>query len=342
MRATKLLGATLAAGLGLATLAGCGSSAASNPTQAVDNALQSDLNQPGLQMVVELKGTPADFGLNAPSNHLTSVQQQAIMASHLVITVHGAGSTAIGKVSPTSGNNAVEVALVKGSDNLSDTRFIGSELYARVDIPKLTSDYQLNTGSAAKFQADLQTIASEVKAAGALASGQWISVNVPQTESLVASALHVSPSLLPQVNPGELIQIVDSVFSGLQHNSTVAAVSGSSNSYELTVKDKAMASDLSQALGSTPGFSAIPKVGTLRQQTGSIPATMTTKVTATVTNGKVSQLSLDAKQFNNTSNGQIIINITSAGSISAPSGATPVDLTQVGKLIGQMLGGSAG
>lgn len=333
----KTLGAALAAVLALAGVAGCGSTSASSPSQAVSDALQADLNQNTLQMVVRMQGTVSDFQLNSQSSGLTPSQQQAVLNSHLVVTVHGAGSTPVGKVSATSGNNAIDVALVDGSDNLADLRYIGDNLYMRVDIPKLTSDYSLNKGSVATFRGELQAVASQISAVGALNNGQWVSINVAQAESLAASQLHVSSALLPHLNPGELIQVVDSVLTGLQHNSKVTAGS-SSGQYQMTVNDKGMASTLGQAVSSAPGVSAIPNVGNLQKSVAGISSTSTTKVDVTVSNGKVTQLSLPVSQFGKVKgNGQVVVAISTTGSVSAPSGATPVNLSQVASVIGQLV-----
>lgn len=342
MATKRYLGVALAAGLGLAALAGCGSSGttSANPTQTVNNGFQADLNQPGLQMVVRLQGSPSSLGANS---NLTPAQKQAILASHLVVSVHGAGSTPVGQVSATTGNNAVDVALVKGSDNLADLRFIGDNLYARVDIPKLTADYGLDKGSVANFRTSLNEIATQVTAAKALNDGKWVSVNVPQAEALVASQLHVNPTLLPHVNPGELVQVVDAVLTGLQHNSRITAAPVGGAPYQLTVNDKALITQLSQAIASTPGFSAIPTIGQLRNSAASVPAGMTTKVGASVNNGKVSRLVLPISQFDKSAgNAETIVDISSTGPITAPSGATPVDLAQVGALITQIAKANGG
>ncbi len=336
----RVIGAVLAAAMGATVLAGCGGggSAGSGPTQSVDRGIQADLNQTGLEMAVRIQGSTSDLGR---AGSLTPAQRQAILGSTLIVSVRSAGSTPISRASAGSGANAFSIALTEGNDDLVDVRYIGDNLYARVQISQLAADYGVSGRSVSGFDSALSRAASVVSAARALEHGQWISVNVPAAETMVANQLHVSPDLLPQLNPAELIGVVTAFFSGLEQSSKVTA-STSPLPYLLTVNERSFAAGLSQALASAPGVSLIPSADRLRSAAGSIGANATAKVDADVSNGRLDRLELPAQQFGKGSKAVVIMDITTNPSVTAPAGATPVNLAQVGGLLGQLVKGGTG
>jgi hypothetical protein len=338
--AKRVIGAALAVTLGAAALAGCGGggSGSSNPTQTVDRGIQADLNQSGLRMVLHVQGTTSDLNT---AGHPTQAQRRAILRSTLTVSVHSAGSTPISQVSATNGANAFSLSLADGNDDLVDLRYIGDNLYARVQITKLAADYGVSGTSAASFESALRQLSTAVSAARALENGQWVSVNVPAAETMVANQLHVSPSLLPHLNPGELIGIVTAFFSGLEQDSKVTS-SATSQPYPLKINERSFAGTMAQALASAPGVSLIPNVNRLRSAAGSIPPNATAKVNANVSNGRLSRLELPAQQFGKGSKAVVVMDITTNPSITAPAGATPVNMAQVGALIGQLAKNGAG
>jgi hypothetical protein len=329
MLTRRVLATMAAAGLGMATLAGCGGSGtapAGGATRTVDNALQADINQPGLRMTVTFRGAPA--AITAPG--LSTAQKQALLHTQVVVTAHGAGSTPVSQVPANSGSNAFALTLANSGTDLLDVRYIGDQLYLRANLNQLTSDYQLAGAAVTRLKAELVQVSAVVTAARALADDQWVSLDVPAAEGLIANQVHVSAALLPHLNPGELIQIVVATFTGLEHNTTATSTA---NPYQLAVNKKGVATTVSQALASAPGVSLIPGIASVRSAAGGIPSSATARLTATVTGGRVTRLEAPAGQFAKGYNVTAVVAIATAGGVAVPPGATPVDLSQVSRLI---------
>ncbi len=330
----------VAAGMALTSLSACGSggsSSSATPAQTVNSAISADLGQPGLQMVFSLKGSPNAF--TGSGSTLTTAQAQYLLRSQLVVTVHGKGSTPVSQVSSTNGPNSLEIALVDKSANLADLRYLGSTLYARVDIPQITNAYGLDRGSAATLRQGLNEIATQIPAASALNKGQWISVDAPGALGLVPGA---SANASAAGDPGALVKVVAALLGSLRDSGPVQSTN---QGYLLTVHGKDIANQLAQAVSSTPGASSVPGLNSLGQKANSVSASATARVTAVVDNGRVTELILALNQLNgNKLHGpaSLDVSVATAGAVATPGGVTAVNLQQLSQLIAQARSRSGG
>jgi hypothetical protein len=91
---------------------------------------------------------------------------------------------------------------------------------------------------------------------------------------------------------------------------------------------------------------AIPLLGSLGSETIGNPPNPSTTLTATVSGGALSSLTVDVAQFaKNKTSASLPIELAfsqSGASISAPSGATPVDTSSLTQLLGAFGGGLGG
>ena len=342
MGRSKVFGVVLSAGLAVAALAGCGTSttqAKATPAQTVNSGFSAAFDQPGLQMAISVKSSPSV--LRGAGSTLTAAQATNLLDSQLVISVHSNGSSPLSQAA-TKGGSSSDIALAEGGVTLAEVRSVGHELYVRVDIPKITGTYGLNKGSATQFVQGLNQIAVEVPAAGALSAGKWVSVDVAGLLQLIGSQTGISiPSTT--ASPAEAKSFIANLLGAFQRSYQVSG--GSGGAYVLTVHDKALVTNLSQAVSTFPGLANIPGYSSISHSADQIPASATVSVDATVSNGKVTRLALPLNQFpGNKLSGPatLVVAISGAGAVSAPSGATAVDLTQVAKLIGQITSKSSG
>ncbi|MBO0732463.1 MAG: hypothetical protein J2P57_24590 [Acidimicrobiaceae bacterium] len=309
--------------LAVVGLAGCGSSSrsASSPSD-VQAALRSTANQQGLKLTLTLSGTP---GGGNGSSTLTRSQEQAIIDSTLILTVHAASGSTLAN----AGNGGeVDLALEHGLSTLGDIRVIGHTLYGKVDIPQFTSTYGLNKGSVARFQSELDRLGSQVQGLTALNDGKWVSVDLNSLDTLLAAAGITLPSV-PQL----VGRIVGAAFNSLAATAHVDQVHG--GQAQLTVGARPVVTALARAISGTPGMRSFgTQIQNLAQDAqNSVPANANGKVNATISGGKISNLELPVKQFerNPTSGGPdtVKLAVTSAGSVSAPSGATVLNVAQL-------------
>ncbi|HWG74960.1 MAG TPA: hypothetical protein VG184_12990 [Acidimicrobiales bacterium] len=334
--------AVLATAVAVAGVAGCGNSTTQSkatPAQTVNNGFSADFDQPGVQLVVSVKSSPSV--LTGGGSTLTAAQAGDLLNSRLVISVHSNGSSPLSQATTTGGSSS-DIALAEGGANLAEIRSVGNALYVRVDITKITSTYGLDKGSVAQFRQSLDQIAAEVPAAGALSAGKWVSIDVAGLLKLIGSQTGISiPSTT--ASPAEAKSFVDNLLGAFQRSYQVTK--GSNGTYVLTVHDKTLVTNLSQAVSTFPGLANIPGYTSISHSADQIPASATVSVDASVSNGKVTQLALPLNQFpGNKLSGPatLVVAISGAGAVSAPSGATAVDLTQLTKLIGQISSSSTG
>lgn len=316
---TRFATTTAAVAAAGALLAACGSSTATppaSPSKTVNNAFSADFNQPGLRATIRLATTPAVL---RNGSHLSEQQAQAILASRVVLSVHGPGSASLS--SGKQGGSA-ELTLVKSGTTLVDLRFVNTEAYARADLSGLASAY----GFGQQSFAALGQLSSRVPALGALAAGKWISVNLKSVMQQLSSMGMTTSS----TTPAERTRVLNAVHNLLVHSEKVT---GSGQHYVLTFNDRAVVQQLGGVLAAVPGASALPQASKLSQAANRIPASRVTTLNATVNSGRVTRLSLPLNQFDTqkslTGRASIDMALASAGPVAAPSGATPLDISQL-------------
>jgi hypothetical protein len=324
MARMKVASAALVGMLVVAGLGACGSSSSATSPQAVQSAFKTTANQSALQLTLSLQGKLSDFPSNGSSG-LTSSQEQAILNSRLVLTVHAASGTTLANA---GSGGELALSLQEGGNTLLQVRLVGSNLFAQVDIQQLTSAYGLDKGKAAQLRSELGQLGSRIGGLSALANGQWVSLNISTLGALVAAAGITLPSA-PQL----VARIVGSFFDSLAQGTNITSVGASKA--QMTVNAQQLVTDLAQAVAATPGVSTFGKeISSLAQRAhAAVPANKSGKVIVTVSGGIVSNLNLSLNQFDTSQklSGPVSADLAVAksGAVSAPSGATPINIPQL-------------
>jgi hypothetical protein len=325
MARSRVLAVVITAALAVAVVSACGSSKGSKTTpEAVQSALKATANHSGLQLTLSLQGNQSDFS-NSSDSGLSAAQEKAILASTLALTVNAAKGTSLADAG-TGGD--LQLTLAESGNTLAEIRVVGSTLFAQVDFQKLTDAYSLDKGKVAQFRAQLQRLGSQVGGLSALNNGDWVSLDIKLIDQFAETAGITLPSA-PQL----VGRIAGAFFNSLAQSTNISSTGN--DTAQMTVNAQQLVTDLAQAVAQTPGMSSLSKqVSGLSQRAhDAVPANKSGKVIATVGDGIVSNLGLPLNQFD-TSNmlkGPVSANlaVAKAGSVSAPSGATAINLPQL-------------
>jgi hypothetical protein len=321
----RTLTAIMATALALMLLAACGNSGnGGNTPQKVQAALQNTAKQSGVQLTLSLQGSQSAFADNGSST-LTPAQEQAILNSQVVVTVQAAKGTSLANAG-TGGELAL--GLSHEGTTLAEIRIVGSTLYAQIDLHALTSAYDLDQGKVAQFRSQLDKLGSQVGGLQALDSGKWVSIDIDLVDQF-AETLGVTLPSAPQL----VARIVGALFNTLAQSNSIQPIG--SQQAQLTVNSQQLVSALAQAVSATPGMSSLnQQTNNLSQRAhDAVPANKSATVNVTVGGTIISNLELPLNQFdtNHQLNGQASANIAVARSrsVTAPSGAVPINLAQM-------------
>lgn len=317
----------ITAALALTLLGACGNStSSSNKPQAVRSAFRATANQSELQLTLSLQGSPSSFSSNGSST-LTPAQERAILGSQIVLTVEAAKGTTLAH--PGTGGE-LALALTQGGNTLVEIRVAGtpSTLYARVDLAKLTTAYGLDKGRVAQFRSQLQKLGKQVQGLQALDNGQWVSVDLNVLNQFASAAKITLPSA-PQLVAG----IVGAFFTALPQGANIQPVGTTQAQFAVNVQN--LVSALANAIATTPGMSTLSnQVSSLAQRAkNAVPASKSANVTVTVSGGIISKVQLPLNQFDTshkmTGPASANLGVSKAIPVSAPSGATTINLGQL-------------
>jgi hypothetical protein len=327
MRRPRVLAVLMAAALTAAGLGACSSSSHSASPQDVQSAFTATANQSSLQLKASFNGSTSDFSNSNGSGGLTQAQEQAILASTLQLTVNAADGTTLANAG-TGGD--VEMSLLEGTNTspLVDLRIVDQTLYAQVDIQGLTTAYGLDSKQVTKFRSELEQLGSQVGGLSALDTGQWVSVDIGLIDNFAKTTGITLPSA-PQL----VARIVGAFFNSLSKGTNIQSTGA--NTATMTVNAQQLITDLAGAVANTPGMSTLNKQASslADRARASVPADKSGTVSVTLGSGIVSNLSLSLNQFDTSKQltGQVSVNmdVAKGGSVSAPSGAVPVDLAKL-------------
>jgi len=341
-RSSTLLAATSAAAA--LTLTGCGSgSGQSTPkdpkgelTASVSNLGQSDT----LTTTVKLEIDPADLQALAKTDgdDLTATDADAIASAQLVFQAHTTNGKDLAELKPGDKNaTAVSIrALSKGHTYL-ELRVLSGDLYIQGDVKGLL-DLVHRSKTYNEVKARAASLPPFVKA---LVNGEWVSLNGAAAQGL-AGQFGVKAGG-QSGNDAQSKKMLDDLQALLRKDVTVTKVGSDDRGdhLRLTGNAHALANDAYQSFSS-----AVPGGGTALSQAKpqNVPNKKVT-VDAWVKDGVLSEISLDFAQFADPSDPAaskhlpIALTFEQDGdSIDKPTDATPIDLTQLGSLMGGLSG----
>jgi hypothetical protein len=333
-RATQ---AAVAAGSALALLAACGTAKiASNdssapPTTEFSHAIHALSAGSALTTTLSLDATGADItrlaAQGGSSSGLTAAQAGAIAGAHVVFEVVAPKGKTVGQVTASPGAASMSVTAGTGSSTYLSIRSVTGTIYLQVDLKGILA----LAGASSQYktlQARVATFPAFVKA---LVAGKWVSLSLATVKSLESFAEGAAHAKLPTAAQSRKLssRVVAAVLGDL---SATRASTGITDHLVVTGNLRTIAHDVLSAIAS-----AIPAAASLGKFAGNSVPSQPIRFDALVTGGALSKLSLDAGQFSRTLHFTLPIVarfVRSGAAISAPAGATPIDLGQLGSLIG--------
>lgn len=334
-----------ASGLGAVLLTGCGSGATASSTASKDPKTAFSTGLSGLTdtdaLTVTIKlDTTADklvtFAKEGPNpSTLDPKVAQEIAAGEVVLETKTSDGSKLSDAKPGKGTKtASRLTFVDAGNTLAELRFRSDAIYAQAQVKSLLDLFQQPNA-----YADLTARAAQMPAfVQAFVQGKWVSLDL---NALKALAGQFGANASPSAQQSQ--KLVDDLRALLNRDVTVARVGSDSQGdhLRLTAQSRQLATDFVQTLGTD-----VPAAGLA---TGSFkPSTVpdhSVVVDAWVKGGVLSKLTIDLVQFakpGETKPGDslpVVLQFEQSGDdISAPSGATPVDTTQLFTLLGSLAG----
>jgi hypothetical protein len=335
----------VAAVAAVVALAGCGGSSSTTPkdpkgelSASVTNLSDSDV----LTTTLKLEATAAELQALAKSGKnpttLTAGDAQALAGASLVIETKTTNGKKLSELKP--GDSKATNVSIRGVDNgrtLAELRVINGNLYLQGDLRTI-----LGLAHKAKAYAEVKARAATLpKFIQAFVAGNWVSINGDAAKGL-ASQFGVNANQSPSASQSQ--QLIKDFKNIVNRDVTVTRAGSDSRGDHLRLSGntRALAQDFMAAIESN-----VPGGGAIGQQLKpkDVPS-RTVTVDAWVKDGTLSEIALDFVQFAKPgeapAGAHLPVALTfeqSGDDISTPSGVTPVDLSQLGTLLGA-LGGS--
>lgn len=342
-RPTTVLAA--AGGLTAVLLTGCGgggsasSTASKDPKAAFTTGLSGLTANDALTVTIRLDTTPDQLVAFAkegphPSTLDPQVAQEIASAQIVLETKTTDGSKLSGAKAGKSAKTASRLTFVDGGNTLAEIRFRSDAIYAQAKVKALldlfqqSKTYDTLTARAAQMPAFVQ----------AFVAGKWVSLDLNALKALAGQfGANASPSA------AQSQKLLTDLRALLNRDVTVTRVGTDSQGdhLRLTTQSRQLAGDFVQTLGTD-----IPAAGLA---TGSFkPSSVpdhSIVLDAWVDKGSLSKVSLDLVQFAKPGEAKpgdslpVVLQFDRSGDdITAPSGATPVDTTQLFTLLGSLAG----
>lgn len=340
----------IAALAALGLLAGCGSgsggsTAAKTSTQtpkaAFTTALQGLTDTDVLTITLKLETTPSVLiGFSkedAKSKPLTQKQAQEIASAAFLIETKTSDGSKLSAVKPGSTSKTqVRFALQDNGQSLAEIRSLDNALYLQADLKSILDLF--DKGS--QYSTITQRVSAMPPFVKAFVQGKWVSLDLGQLKAM-ASQFGAAPA---STSPQQGQKLLNDLRAALGRDVTVTRVGTDSQGDHLRIsaQSRALLSDLLHTV-TTNLPSASLATGAIKPT--SVPD-HSIVMDAWVSNGALSKLSLDVLQFaspgdpNGPKPGDhlpVVLQFDRSGDdISQPSGAVPVDTSQLLTLVGSL------
>lgn len=326
------------------TLTGCGGSGASSSSKSPKAAFSSGVSGLGdtdaLTVTLKLDTTAEKLVAYATEggDKLDADTAQKIADGQIVIETKTNDGTKLGDLKPgTKAKTAFRLALVDAGTTYAQLLSADKGLYLQAQVQQL-----LDLFGKSKSFADLQERSAQMPAfVKAFVAGKWVVLDVDQ---LKATAAQFGANLTPSQQ--QMQKLVADLKGVLTKDVTVTRVGSDDQGdhLKLTAQSRQLVNDVLQAV-----TAAIPAAGlaTSSMKPDSVPA-HSVVVDSWVKDGVLSKLSIDLVQFAKPGEAKpgdslpVVLTFDRSGDdINAPSGAVPVDTSQLLTLFGS-LGGKTG
>lgn len=327
-------------------LAGCGSASTAatpnDPKGKLSASISNLTDSNALTVTLKLDSTGAALEQLAQSqkHKLSAADAQAIAGLNVIFATKTTNGQKLSALKPGDSNSAnLSVRVVDSGQSLAELRVVGGNIYLRGDLQTI-----LNLAHRSTTYAELRARAQKLPAfVQALIAGKWVSLNGDALKGL-ASQFGVNPSQSPSSSQSQ--QLLNDLKGVIDRDVTVTRHGSDSRGDHLVMSGniRTLATDLMTSVQSAvPGGAALGN----QFKPGSVPSRAVT-VDAWVKDGKLAEMSLDLLQFAKPgqapAGAHVPLALTfadTADDISAPSGATAVDLSQLGSVLGAFSGGAS-
>ncbi len=322
----------VAAGL---LVAGCGNQVSGKPPQQELSASVTNLGEnKQLSVTVALDGSPSDLQALSKSGGTALSPTLAGLLAAGTVSVEVKSDKKLSELNATnaSGIDAHLVANVDGG-RLVELTSVNNTLYLRADVRKL-----LQLANRPSLLSELQSRAATLPAfVKAGLEGQWVSISGDAARGLLSQLGGATP------NAAQQRRLLDQVKAVLDRDVTATRVGqggAKGDHLVLTGNVRKLGTDLVDALSSAvPGNPAASQL-----KPADLPDKPVT-VDAWVKDGQLSEVSVDLVQLASANSAAalkgrhvpLVMTFSSGDvSITAPSAATPVDLSQILPLVGAL------
>jgi len=337
----------LAVTASVALIAGCGggssgggstggtNNSSSAPATELTSAIDALGSASTIDAIIKLTGTGSDLRAfvkqQEPTTKLTAAQAAEIAGIQIELEATAPSGKTLSGLGGSSGAGASNITISDQGKSLITLRVVNKTLYFQVAAKDLFD----KLGQSASY-AQIQAGASQLPTfAQALIQGKWVSLPETTAKSL---GNQLGGSSSGSGNQAVAAALLSKLKVLLTKDVTVTRTSsGSTDELTLTGNTRTLAGDFVRTFAST-----VPAASSLATPDVSNVPSKTLTVKASVSGGALAGISVDLGQFAKSGSGSLPISLTiarSGPSISAPSGAVPVDVAQLGSLLGAFGGG---
>jgi hypothetical protein len=319
------------------------SGGSATPAQQLTDGVQSYGKDGSGTVTLSLFGSAADFDALSTS---ASTAKDVAIANKLIPTSSLALSFEKGST-PSNGSADVDIK-INNEDKAVDLVVAKQTIFLRADVKGIGSA----TGSdTSKLTSEANAIAAELPFVSSLLAGKYVSLDLKSLSGLEkqfgGSTTTVAGGSSSTIASSQVEQILSKLRSALVTDTQITKVGSDSvgDHYQVVVQPKLLAQSLAGSLSSIAGPLS-SQLGNVNKDINNIPDKPVT-VDAWLSSGKLKQIELDLRQFHQGANppaNPVGIKAelgSEKGSISAPSGATPVDLSKIMGLLGGALSGGS-
>jgi len=339
-------------------LTACGSNATASksPTQALESATAALGKSSSVSVRASLDLSPSQLAQLAKQSNskLTQGQLRAISEGAIYFEeATGHGEPLDSAKARTDPDNSYDVGLSIGSTSPIEFRYVSQNIYLRLDLVQLASELQRPLSGLSGLESQAAKINAVIPGVSALLAGSWVEISHASLAPLLSLAkTFASSSGSPAPSGASTSKLASELAAALKSNTTItsAGSSGGRQVYDVTIRVKQFAEDyvkdLNAFLSSLPAGTGSKEAQSLGTEVSKIPANQTAKLTAYTSGGRLVEVTLDLNQFAPQSskmpfNVPLELQFGTAPAISAPSGATMVDLSKLPSLL-QNLGSLSG
>jgi hypothetical protein len=312
-----------------------GGGGSQTPLAELTSAVNSLGNTQNLTAAIKVGASASQIQALAKSNGSSFTSSQANTIAGLQVSIQAtapSGQTLGGLTGSSAEAGAVDFKVGSGGTTYLSVVSVNKVLYLQVDLKDVFSAI----GKSSEYSS-LSTEASALPSfAQALLSGKWVSLPLSTLKQLEGS-LGANATATPSTQQQQ--KLIASLQAVLTKDVTVTRTSsGGTDNLTLTANSKTLANDFLSAVGN-----AVPAASSALSSAGAGKVTsQQITMTAQVSGGSLTQLSIDVGQFDKkkTVSFPLVVTFTKGGSsVSAPSGAVPVDTSQLQSLVGAAGGG---